>query len=64
MQKDWSFSQVKRVNNPKLINYRTKLKQCSKNKQFIENKQKSSSYKEHMVNALASRAEEGRDKLR
>ena len=60
MQKDWSFSQVKRVNKSK-INYRTKLKQCSKNKQFIENKQKSSSYKEHKVNALASGAEEGRD---
>ena len=60
MQKDWSFSQVKRVNNPKLIIERNSSN-VAKNKQFIENKQKSSSYKEHKVNALASGAEEGRD---
>ena len=42
-------------------NYRNETQAIDSEKQFIENKQKSSSYKEHKVNALASGAEEGRD---
>ena len=46
-------------------NYRNETQAIDSEKQFIENKaKKSSSYKEHKVNALASGADEGRDKLR
>ena len=48
-------------NNPRK-NYRNETQAIDSEKQFIENKaKKSSSYKEHKVNALASGADEGRD---
>ena len=43
-------------------NYRNETQAIDSEKQFIENEaKKSSSYKEHKVNALASGADEGRD---
>ena len=48
-------------NNPRK-NYRNETQAIDSEKQFIENEaKKSSSYKEHKVNALASGADEGRD---
>ena len=48
-------------NNPRK-NYRNETQAIDSEKQFIENEaKKSSSYKEHKANALASGADEGRD---
>ena len=59
--KDKTFSQIESNNNPRK-NYLNETQAIDSEKQFIENKVKSSSsYKEHKVNALASGADEGRD---
>ena len=42
-------------------NYRNETQAIDSEKQIIEENSKSSSYKEHKVNALASEADEGRD---
>ena len=51
-----------RVTTIQRKNYRNETQAIDSEKQFIENEaKKSSSYKEHKVNALASGADEGRD---
>ena len=65
----WKNSKIKKhsfftieSNNPREKNYRNETQAIDSEKQFIENEaKKSSSYKEHKVNALASGADEGRD---
>ena len=60
-EKDKTFS-LKRINNRKLFVYETQAIQEKREQQ--EPRKESSSEQEHKVNALASGAEEGRDKLR
>ena len=56
-----AFSQSRETIQEK-ENYRNETQAIDSEKQFIENEaKKSSSYKEHKVNALASGADEGRD---
>ena len=60
-EKDKTFS-LKRINNRKLFVYETQAIQEKREQQ--EPRKESSSEQEHKVNALASGADEGRDKLR